>query len=89
MSSEASERVQVYTGDFCGYCMAAKRFLSSKEIPFVETNVSQVEGARDALVARTGWRTIPVIEIDGELIGGYTELVAFARNGGLEKLGLA
>ena len=66
--------------------MAAKRLLSSKKVQFTETNVSRVEGAREQLVERTGWRTIPVIEVDGELIGGYTELVAFARSGGLDHL---
>ncbi len=83
---EQSNRVRVYTGNFCGYCTAAKRLLSARGIPYEEINVSQTEGAREALVERTGWRTIPVIEIDEELVGGFTELRALDMSGGLAHL---
>ena len=83
---EEATRVQVYTGNFCGFCTAAKRLLAARGIPFQETNVSQIPGARDDLVERTGWRTIPVIEIDGELIGGFTELRSLDMAGGLAHL---
>ena len=83
---EQSNRVQVYTGNFCGYCTAAKRLLSARGISYEEINISQIEGAREALVERTGWRTIPVIEIDGELVGGFMELRALDMSGGLEHL---
>jgi len=83
---EKANRVHVYTGNFCGFCTAAKRLLSARGIPFEETNVSQIPGAREALVDRTGWRTIPVIEIDGELVGGFTELRSLDMAGGLAHL---
>ena len=83
---ETASRVQVFTSDICGYCRAAKRLLSARGIAFDEVNVSRVQGAREALVERTGWRTVPVIEVDGELVGGYTELVALDREGGLAHL---
>ena len=84
MTDENNVKVQVFTGDFCGYCRAAKRLLEARGVPYEEINVSNIPGARDALIDRTGWRTIPVIEVDGELVGGYTELIAFDRNGGLK-----
>ena len=83
---ETASRVQVFTSDICGYCRAAKRLLSARGIAFDDVNVSRVQGAREALVERTGWRTVPGIEVDGELVGGYTELVALDREGGLAHL---
>ena len=86
MADDKTGRVKVYTGDFCGYCRAAKRLLDARSVPYEEINVSKIPGAREALVERTGWRTIPVIEIDDELVGGYTELVGVDRAGGLKHL---
>ena len=86
MADSTSARVKVYTGDFCGYCRAAKRLLDARSVPYEEINVSKIPGAREALVERTGQRTIPVIEIDDKLVGGYTELVGVDRDGGLKDL---
>ena len=86
MADQDNVRVTVFTGDFCGYCRAAKRLLETRSVPYEEINVSKIQGARQALIERTGHRTIPVIEVDGELVGGYMELVAFDKSGGLEEL---
>ena len=86
MADNTAARVKVYTGDFCGYCRAAKRLLDARSVPYEEINVSKIPGAREALVERTGQRTIPVIEIDDKLVGGYTELVGVDRDGGLKDL---
>jgi glutaredoxin 3 len=86
MADNTSARVKVYTGDFCGYCRAAKRLLDARSVPYEEINVSKIPGAREALVERTGHRTIPVIEIDDELVGGYMELMGVDRAGGLTHL---
>ena len=79
-----SVRVKVYTSVHCGYCRAAKALLGQRGIAFEEIDLSLDPAARDALVERTGWRTVPVIEIDGDLIGGFMELRAHAMNGGLD-----
>ena len=86
MAEQDNARVKVFTGDFCGYCRAAKRLLETRSVPYEEINVSKIQGARQALIERTGHRTIPVIEVDGELVGGYMELVAFDRSGRLAEL---
>jgi len=79
-----SVRVKVYTSSHCAYCRAAKALLDQRGIAFEEIDLSQDSSAREALVAETGWRTVPVIEIDGELIGGFMELRAHAMKGGLD-----
>jgi glutaredoxin 3 len=81
-----SARVTVYTGPFCGYCNAAKRLLDSKNIPYVAIDLGGNPAERARLVAETGWRTVPIIMMDGELIGGYTELSRAMRDGRLSDL---
>ena len=71
---------------FCGYCTAAKRLLERDRIPFDEINLSGDPARRSELVSQTGWRTVPMIFIDDELIGGYQELAALRSGGGLDAL---
>ena len=81
-----SERVEVYTTVSCGYCVRAKQLLSRLSIAYREVDVTQDHDKRDWLVSTTGQRTVPQIFIDGRSIGGYTELAALERAGGLAGL---
>ena len=81
-----SERVQVYTTVSCGYCVRAKALLNRLNIAFQEIDVSQDFDKRDWLVSTTGQRTVPQIFIDGRSIGGFMELAALERAGGLQSL---
>ena len=52
----------VYTGNFCGYCTAAKRLLTAKRITFDEINFDHEDpDLRNQVVGLTGHRTVPVI----------------------------
>jgi glutaredoxin 3 len=79
-------KVQVYVTDYCGYCRSAKRLLKERGVPFDEVNLSDQPALRDQLVARYHWTTVPIIVADGDLIGGYTDLVALDRARGLDHL---
>lgn len=66
----------IYTTQSCPYCLAAKRFLASKRVPFEEIDVTGDDAARDKLIALSGGReTVPQIFVDGRAIGGYEDLV--------------
>lgn len=60
--------------------------LRAKGIAFDEVNLARDPGGRIELARRTGMMTFPQILIDGELIGGYTELQAAAASGRLDSL---
>jgi glutaredoxin 3 len=81
-----TERVQVYTTNYCGYCVRAKALLSRLGIDFEEIDVSEDPDKRDWLVNASGQRTVPQIFIDGRAIGGFIELAALERAGGLREL---
>lgn len=84
-----TERVQVYTTLYCGYCVRAKALLKRLHIGFEEIDVSGDPAKRDWLVRASGQRTVPQIFIDGEPIGGFVELAALERAGGLHELTLS
>jgi glutaredoxin 3 len=81
-----SQRVQVYSTNYCGYCVRAKALLSKLNIPFDDIDVSDDPDKRDWLVSQSGQRTVPQIFIDGRAIGGFMELLALERAGGLREL---
>ena len=66
--------VKIYTLDWCGYCTAAFRLLAAKRVVFEQIDVEGDAKMRRWLVEVTGRTTVPQIFIDGQPIGGYTEL---------------
>ncbi len=80
MTSPAQPKIQVYTTSYCPYCDMAKRLLKSKNLSFEEISVDD-PSAKEALKQKTGWRTVPQIFINDQLIGGYTELAQMNQKG--------
>ena len=78
--------VTVYTSDYCGYCSAAKRFLAERGVAFEEVDLSGDDAGRQALHLRTGRTTVPQIFVGETHVGGYTDMVALDRAGGLQPM---
>ena len=79
-------RVTVYTSDYCGYCTAAKRFLAERGVDFEEVDLSGDDAGRQALHMRTGRTSVPQIFVGETHVGGFTDMVALDRAGGLQPL---
>lgn len=76
--------VVIYTKDWCGYCRAAKALLEQLGYAYDEIDVTHDREGYAAMVARSGGRTsVPQIFLDGQGIGGYTDLYRLAREGKL------
>jgi glutaredoxin 3 len=78
-------RIQVYTTRWCGYCVRAKALLQGKGIDFEEISLDDDPAFRQTLFDLTGGWTVPQIVLDGEPIGGYTELWRLDRDGRLDE----
>ncbi len=78
--------VKVYKTPYCGYCVRAAALLRSKGVSFEEIDVSRDDEKREWLVETTGQRTVPQIFINGQSVGGYTDLAALDRAGRLDAL---
>jgi glutaredoxin 3 len=80
-------QIEIFTSPLCGYCHAAKRLLASKDVSFVETDVSRDPKLRQDMMARAhGRHTVPQIFINDQHIGGYDDLAALERQGKLDPL---
>jgi glutaredoxin 3 len=79
-------RVRMYTTAWCGYCVRAKALLDDRGIPYEEVSMDRDPDFRRKLLDMTGHWTVPQIFIDEHPIGGYTELWALDRAGGLDAL---
>jgi glutaredoxin 3 len=75
----------MYTTNWCGYCVRAKALLEAKGLPYEEINLDREPNFRHRLLELTGGYTVPQIVVDGEPIGGYTELWRLDRTGQLDE----
>ncbi|HEY4896270.1 MAG TPA: glutaredoxin [Solirubrobacteraceae bacterium] len=78
--------VTVYTTDPCSFCARVKGILKSRGVEFAEINLSRDADGRVALAQRTGMMTFPQVLVDGELLGGFSEVHAAAEDGRLDDL---
>ena len=58
----------------CPYCDQAKALLTSKGIQFEEKKIGDGYTKEELLEAVPSARSVPQIFLDGELVGGFTEL---------------
>ena len=80
-------KVEVYSTNYCPYCMRAKALLRSKGVAFEEIDVTDDPALRAKMVERAGGRrTVPEIFINGEIIGGCDELYMLELSGELDTL---
>lgn len=64
----------VWSKYHCPYCDQAKALLTSKGIQFEERKIGDGYTKEDLLEAVPNARAVPQIFIDGQLVGGFTEL---------------
>ena len=69
----------VWSKDQCPFCVQAKALLESRGIEYEERNVSQDWTREQLLEAVPDARTLPQIFLDGQHIGGFTDLRSHLR----------
>jgi len=76
--------VEIYTRDYCGYCVRAVQLLSRKGVTFREYNATKDPAKRDEMIRRSGRNTFPQVFIGDLHVGGSDDLMAFERSGKLD-----
>ena len=79
--------IRMYCTDFCPYCVRAETLLKSRGVDKITKILvdSIPDGFKD-MIELTGRRTVPQIFIGDQHIGGYDDLAALDRRGGLDPL---
>lgn len=78
--------IKIYSTAVCPYCVAAKNFLKQRGHGWEEIRVDLDPEARKRIVEQTGRTSVPQIFINGQHIGGFDDMVALDRAGGLAPL---
>jgi glutaredoxin 3 len=78
--------ITVYTTDPCSFCTRAKALLHQRGLEYDEVNLAKDPSGRARLVELTGMMSFPQVVIDGEVVGGFMELVQADRSGRLAEL---
>lgn len=66
-------KVKVYSTPTCPWCITAKKFLASKNIPYEDIDVSKDRDAALEMVQKSGQRGVPVLDIEGNIIVGFNQ----------------
>ncbi len=78
--------VVIYSSAICPYCVAAKNFLTHKGYGYREVRVDRDPAMREEMLSRAKRTSVPQIFINDTHVGGYDDLVALDRAGGLRPL---
>jgi len=64
------KKIEIYTTDYCPFCVKAKSLFSKKKVIFKEINVSNDDNLREKMTKMSnGARSVPQIFADGIHIG--------------------
>ena len=76
--------VTMYCTAVCPYCIRAEALLRQRGVADIhKIHIEHDPAQRAAMMERTGRRTVPQIYIDDHHVGGYDDLAALDRAGGL------
>lgn len=79
-------KVVMYTTRICPYCMSAKQFLARKGVVPEEVRIDADPARREEMLARAKRTSVPQIFIGDTHVGGFDDMVALDRAGGLDRL---
>jgi glutaredoxin 3 len=80
-------KVEIYTTNYCPFCIRAKSLLNRKGIAFEEIDVTDDDAMREKMIELSGGRrTVPEIFINGKIVGGYDELSDLDARGELDAM---
>jgi glutaredoxin 3 len=76
--------VTMYCTAVCPYCIRAEMLLKQRGVTHIDKiRIDQEPEQRAVMMERTGRRTVPQIYIGDTHVGGYDDLAALDRAGGL------
>ena len=79
-------RVEMYATSFCRHCMDAREFLQAKGIDYEEYLLDLMPLEKEVMIERCGQKSMTQIFINGQHIGGLTDLRELDSSGELDKL---
>jgi glutaredoxin 3 len=69
----SEHKIIMYSTPTCGYCKTAKEFFAENNVKFEEKDVTKDSEAMNELMQKSSSGSVPVIDVDGEIIVGFDE----------------
>ncbi|MFH1308404.1 MAG: glutaredoxin domain-containing protein [Patescibacteria group bacterium] len=66
-------KVRVFSTSTCPFCVTLAEYLKEKGVEFEYIDVSVNEQAQKEMIDKSGQMSVPVIEIDGEIVIGFDQ----------------
>ncbi len=63
--------VKIYTTPTCPFCKMTKKFLTEKNVDYEEVDVTASKENAKEMIEKSGQRSVPIIDYDGEIIVGF------------------
>jgi glutaredoxin 3 len=79
-------QIVIYKKTPCPYCDHAINFLKAKGAKFELIDLTGQDAEITKIKRDTGWMTFPIIMINGQLIGGYTDMKNLDAEGKLDSM---
>lgn len=79
-------QIKIYTKTTCPACDLAKKILTEKGSTYTEFTMDDKPEEYKELKAKTGLQTVPQIFINGEFIGGCSDLMNLDKENKLDTL---
>lgn len=76
----------MYKKNPCPFCDRAANLLNGRNLPYKTIDLTDRMDELQKIKQQWGWQTVPIIIINGKLIGGYTDLKALDESGELDKI---
>jgi len=70
-SNQTAKTVTVYSSPTCVYCHMAKEYFESKDVPYIEKDITTDAKAFDFVVQKVGQAVTPIITIGDTVIVGF------------------
>lgn len=78
--------IEIYLTPFCPYCVRARQLLDGKGVGYTVIDLASEPGRWEEMTRRSGRHTVPQVFIDARHVGGFDDLSALDRAGGLDPL---
>ena len=78
-------KVVIYSTKVCPYCVQAKALFKNLGVTYEEVHLDDKPDLRSQLSAQNGgWRTVPMIFVNDEFLGGFSDVKALHDAGKLQ-----
>lgn len=76
-------KIKIYSTNSCPYCVRAKSYFENNGLEFDEIDLTNKFDEIERIKKQTGHQTVPLIYVNDQFIGGYSDMMSKIETGEL------